>query len=113
MRKNLFEMGTNFEDEWKSDNKDETKTTKNSSCKNILSPQKHQLHFAKEKRRGKVVTIVKPFCLEKRDLQTLLKSIKKKIGTGGTIKENSLEFQGELKEPLRVILEKLEYGFKR
>jgi translation initiation factor 1 len=111
MRKNLFEMGANFEDEWKSDNKDKTK--KSSLCTNILPPQKHQLHFAKEKRRGKVVTIVKPFCLEKRDLQALLKSVKKKLGTGGTLKDNTLEFQGELQEQLKVIFEKMEYRFKR
>lgn len=113
MRENLFEMGADFSDEWKSDNKDKASQKQNNSCDEILPPQKHMLHFAKEKRRGKVVTIVKPFCLAKKDLQVLLKMIKKKLGTGGTLKENTLEFQGEIEEQLRVILEKLEYRFKR
>lgn len=110
MKENLFEMGANFEDEWSSDNKD--KPSKNKNIK-IKSPEKHQLHFAKEKRRGKVVTIVKPFHLSKSDLQALLKTLKKKLGTGGTAKEDSLEFQGEIVDTLHAHLEKLGYRFKK
>ena len=109
MKKNLFEMGANFEDGWSSDNKE--KPSKKSP-EEIKSPEKHQLHFSKEKRRGKVVTIVKPFYLEKSALQSLLKVLKKKLGTGGTVKENSLEFQGDIPEQLRKHLEALEYRFK-
>jgi translation initiation factor 1 len=105
-------MGANFSDKWESDNKDKASKQPGFSYDKILLPQKHQLHFAKEKRRGKVVTIVKPFCLEKKTLQALLKTVKKKLGTGGTLKENTLEFQGELQEQLRVVLKKMEYRFK-
>ncbi len=107
--KNLFEMGANFGDDWSSDNKQ--KPTKKVSIE-IKEPNKHQLHFAKEKRRGKVVTIVKPFCLAKNDLQALVKTLKKKLGTGGTVKEDSLEFQGDIPEKLRKHLEILGYRFK-
>jgi translation initiation factor 1 len=113
MKKNVFEMGANFEDDWTSNNKDKAAKASKSTCSEILLPQKHQLHFAKEKRRGKVVTIVKPFCLEKKTLQALLKTLKKKLGTGGTIKENSLEFQGELQVQLKPALETLDYRFKK
>ncbi len=112
MRENLFEMGADFSDDWKSDNKNKAPQKQGNNCKEILLPEKHMLHFAKEKRRGKVVTIVKPFCLNKKDLQVLLKTVKKKLGTGGAHKENTLEFQGELQEQLKVILEKLSYRFK-
>jgi translation initiation factor 1 len=107
---NVFEMGANFEDAWSSDNKD--KPSKPSSTE-IEIPSKHQLHFAKEKRRGKVVTIVKPFHLSKNDLQALMKTLKKKLGTGGTLKDNTLEFQGDIPEKIRTLLEALEYGFKQ
>jgi len=113
MKKNLFEMGADFSDDWTSDNKNKVSRKQNTGCNEILPPQKHQLHFAKEKRRGKVVTIVKPFCLEKKTLQALLKQLKKSLGTGGTLKENSLEFQGELQTQLRTLLEAWEYRFKR
>lgn len=108
MKENLFEMGANFEDGWSSDNKE--KPEKKSV--EIKAPNKHQLHFAKEKRRGKIVTIVKPFYLEKSELQSLLKVLKKKLGTGGTVKEDTLEFQGDIPEQLRKHLEVLEYRFK-
>ena len=110
MKKNLFEMGTNFDEGWSSDNKDKPTTTKNTEIK---TPEKHQLHFAKEKRRGKVVTIVKPFCLSRDALETLLKTLKKKMGTSGTAKEDTLEFQGEVAEVLRTHLERLGYKFKK
>jgi len=109
MKKNLFEMGADFGDDWSSNNKQ--KPAKNVSTE-LKEPNKHQLHFAKEKRRGKVVTIVKPFYLAKSDLQTLVKTLKKTLGTGGTIKENGLEFQGDIPEPLRKHLEALGYRFK-
>ena len=109
MKENLFEMGANFGDAWSSDNKD--KPSKKTSTE-IKPPEKHQLHFTKEKRRGKVVTIVKPFYLDKTAIQALLKTLKKKLGTGGTIKEDSLEFQGDIPELLRKHLESLGYRFK-
>ena len=103
-------MGAQFEDGWSSDNKNKSDTTQTTEIK---TPQKHQLHFAKEKRRGKVVTIVKPFCLEKSTLEALLKTLKKKIGTGGTMGEDSLEFQGDIQVLLRTHLEALGYQFKK
>lgn len=102
-------MGANFDDNWTSDNKQKPKKE---TSNEIKTPQKHQLYFAKEKRRGKVVTIVQPFFLTTNDLKALLKTVKKKLGTGGTIKENTLEFQGEVQDNLRVQLEKLDYRFK-
>lgn len=102
-------MGANFGDGWSSDNKE--KTTEKVSGE-IKAPQKHQLHLAKEKRRGKVVTIVKPFYLDKTTFQALLKTLKKKLGTGGTIKEESLEFQGDIADLVRSQLEALGYRFR-
>lgn len=110
MKKNLFEMGANFDNGWSSDNKD--KPAKKQSNE-IKAPEKHQLHFAKEKRHGKVVTIVKPFHLTKENLEALLKTLKKKMGTGGTTKEDTLEFQGEVAQVLRTHLEGLGYRFKK
>jgi translation initiation factor 1 len=110
MKENLFEIGAHFEEGWRSDNKD--KPSKQTATE-IKAPQKHQLHFAKERRRGKVVTVVKPFFLAKSDLQTLLKTLKKRLGTGGTVKENTLEFQGDIPDILRTHLEALGYRFKK
>jgi len=109
MQNNLFEMGAHFEDSWVSDNKE--KLHKKISTE-IKAPHQHRLHFAKEKRRGKVITIVTPFCLEKSTLQALLKTLKKQLGTGGTVKEDSLEFQGDISRHLHIHLEEMGYRFK-
>jgi translation initiation factor 1 len=113
MKKNLFEMGADFGKGWASDNKKASPSPSSSPCDQLLAPEKHRLHFAREKRRGKTVTIVKPFCLDKDKLQSLLKTLKQKLGVGGTMKENTLEFQGEAETKLRVHLEAMRYRFKR
>ncbi len=109
MKKNLFEIGASWDDGWSSDNKEKPATQK----QEIQEPSKHRLHFAKEKRSGKTITIVKPFFLLREDLEQTLRSLKKSLATGGTIKENSLEFQGEVSEKLKSELIKLGYGMKK
>ncbi|SFV61440.1 Translation initiation factor SUI1 [hydrothermal vent metagenome] len=109
MHKNLFEMGANFGEEWQSDNRAKGKKSKSIEIK---EPNKHRLYFAKEKRMGKVVTIVKPFCLPKDDLSVLLKTIKKRVGTGGTIKGDALEFQGDIADKIHEGLKSLGYRFR-
>ncbi|MEN4054134.1 MULTISPECIES: translation initiation factor [Sulfurimonas] len=79
----------------------------------VLAPQKHLLHFAKEKRRGKTVTLVGPFELQKEDATKLLKLLKKKLGCGGAYKDGFMEFQGELKEKLRPLLIAEDFRFKQ
>ncbi len=103
----MFEMGAKFDEGWSLE-----KETKQSATKEFKAYDKHHLHFAKEKRKGKVVTIVKPFFLEKKELQAILKQLKKKLATGGALKEDSLEFQGEVKERLGVALRELGFGMK-
>jgi len=106
MKKQLFEMGAKFEDNWSSDNKTKPQKVK----KEIKSINQHLLHIAKEKRRGKTVTIIKPFYLEEKAFKTLLKELKSKLGSGGTIKQNSLELQGEVSQKAKELL--IQKGFK-
>ena len=107
MKKNLFEMGASWDDEWNSDNKQ--KISKK-IVNEIKEPSKHRLYISKEKRRGKIVTIIQPFYLSKDELKRLLKNVKSSLGCGGTIKENSLEFQGEVAKVLKQIF--IEKGFR-
>jgi translation initiation factor 1 len=110
MKKNLFEMGANFQEGWQSDNKAKKNSKKPQTIK---APSAHTLHLAKEKRRGKVVTIVQPFALEKEALKALLKSLKQTLATGGAIKGESLEFQGEVSSRLKENLIERGYRFKK
>ncbi|MCK9492185.1 MAG: translation initiation factor [Sulfurimonas sp.] len=70
----------------------------------ILEPQKHMLIFAKEKRRGKTVTLVGEFFLSKEDASKTLKLLKKKLGCGGAFKDCWMEFQGEVKDEIKTLL---------
>jgi len=110
MKKNMFEMGANFEDNWSSDNKTKHVKVKKESLKEKLE---HRLYFAKEKRRGKVVTIVQPFYMPKDELQSILKELKKSMGVGGTLKGEKMEFQGEIEIKLRENLQRVGFRFKQ
>ncbi len=79
----------------------------------ILEPQKHFLVFKREKRCGKVVTLVGPFQLKKEDASAVLKNVKKKLGCGGSYKESWMEFQGELQAKLKAVLENENFRFKK
>ena len=109
MKKNLFEMGAQWEDSWSADNRENHPTT---AQPKILTPKQHRLTLAREKRRGKVVTVVHPFHLDPKTLQSLLKELKKNLGTGGAVKEDHLELQGEVASALQTALEKKGYRFK-
>lgn len=110
MKKNLFEMGANFDNDWSTDNRDNrSKVTPTE----VVSAKKHQLYFSKEKRRGKVVTIIQPFYVEKATSQALLKSLKKRFSTGGTFTKDTLELQGDIATSLKPYLQELGYGLKK
>jgi translation initiation factor 1 len=79
----------------------------------IAAPEKHLLVFKREKRRGKVVTLVGPFSLSQEDVLNVLKKAKKKLGCGGSYKESWMEFQGELQEKLAVILQEEHFRFRK
>ena len=101
-------IGADFEDEWSL-----VGEKKVLSKKEILEPAKHQLVFKFEKRRGKPVTLIGPVQLKKDEINTLLKKMKKSLGSGGSFKEGFMEFQGDCKERLRELFEKEGFRFKR
>ena len=101
-------IGADIDDGWA-----EVQSPRKSKIGNeIQEPQKHFLVFAKEKRRGKTVTLVGEFFISKEDATKLLKELKKKLGCGGSFKDGWMEFQGELKEKLRPLLIDSDFRFK-
>jgi translation initiation factor 1 len=75
-------------------------------------PQKHLLVLKMEKRQGKPVSLVGPFLMENEALKSLCSLLKKKLGSGGTCKNEWLEFQGECREKLKTLLQTEGYRFK-
>jgi len=100
-------IGANFSDDWQ-----ELKPAKATIKVEITEPSKHQLYFKKEKRRGKVVTLIGPLHVIKSDANDLLKKMKKKLGTGGSFKEQWMEFQGDIQPRIRELFEAEGYRFK-
>ena len=101
-------IGADIDDSWA-----EVQSVRKSKVSSeILEPSKHFLLFKKEKRRGKTVTLVGEFHLPKTDAIATLKSLKKSLGCGGTLKDSWMEFQGELKDKIRQLLLKDGYRFK-
>jgi translation initiation factor 1 len=88
-------------------------SSKKKTSKETFEPQKHFLVFKKEKRRGKIVTLVGEFHTPKDETLKILKNIKKKLGCGGTFKDGWMEFQGELKDKLRPLLLAAGFRFKK
>ncbi len=78
----------------------------------LKEPCKHLLVMHMEKRQGKPVSIVEPFFLGKEALSTLCSQLKKKLGSGGTCKDDRLEFQGECREKLKALLQAQGFRFK-
>jgi len=63
-------------------------------------------------RKGKTVTIARGFQTSPDTLTALLKQLKTQCGTGGTVKDMTIELQGDHKQTVLEILLKLGYEAK-
>ncbi len=79
-----------------------------------LPPQQQNLRVQATRagRKGKTVTVITGFQHKPETLTKLLKQLKAKCGSGGTVKNGTLEIQGEHKELLVTLLSKLGYKVK-
>ncbi|MEM9271868.1 MAG: translation initiation factor [Cyanobacteria bacterium P01_F01_bin.143] len=79
-----------------------------------LPPQQQNIRIqaTRSGRKGKTVTVLTGFQHNAKTLAKLLKTLKAQCGSGGTVKDNNLEIQGEHKEKLLQILTKLGYKAK-
>jgi translation initiation factor 1 len=74
-----------------------------------LPPQQQNLKVqaSRKGRKGKTVTVVSGFQAKLETLADLVKQLKTQCGTGGTLKDNEIEIQGEHKQKIVDILTKL------
>lgn len=63
-------------------------------------------------RGGKGVTLITGLPLDADALKTLAKELKQACGTGGTVKDGTIEIQGEHREKLKPLLEQKGYKVK-
>ena len=100
-------IGASFEDDWVV--VDDTKSPPSNTLK---KPNEHTLVFQKQKRKGKTVTLVGEFFVEKKEAQKLLKQLKALLACGGSFKDGWMEFQGEVLPRLKELLRSEGYRFK-
>jgi len=62
---------------------------------------------------GKTVTIISGFQVRSETLKDLLKQLKNQCGTGGTVKDDTLEIQGDHAEKLVELLKQMGYQAKK
>jgi len=97
---------------WSSELGDMRKQTNIPAPVKSLPPQQQTayLHRETKGRGGKVVTLVKNLILSPTEINILAKKLKNACGSGGAVKDNIIEIQGEHREKIASILEKM--GFK-
>jgi translation initiation factor 1 len=71
-----------------------------------------KLRMEKKGRGGKTVTVVYDLPRNDAFLKALGQKLKRECGTGGTVTEDGVELQGELRDKVRGILQRLGYTVK-
>lgn len=87
--------------------------SKNSSLStNLQSTNIIALKLDTKARKGKVVTVASGFNLSQVEIKSVMKQLKKKCSTGGTIKNGSIELQGNFLESVKSELTRQNFNIK-
>lgn len=70
-------------------NEDSIKPNLNASQQRVI------VRLDRKQRGGKSVTVIEGLHLSTKDMEALLKRLKAGLGTGGTVKDSTLEIQGD------------------
>lgn len=99
---------------WSSDQGDLRKQQDSSPRIKSLPPHQQTvyLHRDSKGRHGGTVTLVKKLVLSETDMKELAKRLKQLCGSGGTIKDDVIEIQGEHREKIAEALIKMGYKVK-
>lgn len=77
------------------------------------SSQTIRIELDRKSRGGKNVTLLSGFELTPATLQSLAKGLKSRCGSGGTVKDRTIEIQGDHRDTVAAELTKLGYKIKR
>ncbi len=80
---------------------------------NQPSRQKVYVRLDRKGRGGKTVTVIEGLQMQRREIEELLRELKAKLGTGGTIKYPSLEIQGDHRDMVMSALKGMGFAPKR
>lgn len=79
-----------------------------------VPPEQQTAGIRREKkgRGGKTVTVIKDLQLTPKDMKALAKQLKKSVGAGGSVKDGTIEIQGDNRDAVAAKLQKLGYKTK-
>ena len=99
---------------WSSDEGDLRKRQGSSLKLQSLPPSQQTvyLHRDSKGRGGKTVTLVKKLALSENDMKDLSRKLKQVCGSGGAIKGDTIEIQGEHREKIGDALREMGYKVK-
>lgn len=99
---------------WSSDEGDLRRQTPAPRKVKSLAPyeQTVYLHRDSKGRGGKTVTLIKKLILSEEEMKDLAKKLKQICGSGGTVKEDVIEIQGEHREKIAAALKGMGYKVK-
>lgn len=75
--------------------------------------QQLEAHLSNKGRAGKTVTLIRGFEGTDQELKVLAKLLKQAVGVGGSIKDGEIIIQGNYREQLIEILQKMGHRVKR
>jgi translation initiation factor 1 len=99
---------------WSSDQGDLREQASEPKTTQSLPPQQQTVYLHRESkgRAGGTVTVVKKLVLSEQDRKQLVKKLKQVCATGGTVKGDVIEIQGEHREKVASALKKMGYQVK-
>jgi len=71
-----------------------------------------RIHRETKGRKGNGVSLIKGFDLDEKDLKTLAKTLKQKMGVGGSVKDGVIEIQSDQRDKLKILLESMGHSVK-
>jgi len=77
------------------------------------SQKRVYVRLERKGRGGKCVTLIESLQLSVKDLETLLKQLKTRLGTGGALKNPIIEIQGDHRDVIMDLLQDMGYKPKR
>lgn len=85
------------------------------SSKKPAHPSQQQIYVRLERKGhgGKSVTLIEGLQMSVKDREALLRHLKARLGTGGSLKNNILEIQGDQRDAIIALLQEMGYKPKR